>query len=435
VVLVSTSRTPAYIGPASVSNVAANLNRFEFTISPVDRNRAMKTFYLKKKVLTRLLSGPVAEASAARLKEWAQEFPKVDKKLLPGVASLFPATSAKTFARWVAIRSPITPEWEKSEPLLRAEPGRTTILPIRDKGIWKFRKTIERLHWTADEVDLSEDTNDRKKVSDAEFGLIKQTLGWFGPADESVMVGLDEVALKKLPQKEAQFYLRAQSDQECVHSEAYSLQIQEVIPNNEREEVMNAAKNNPLVAQVADWIRWWVVAEHPAADFFAAMAFVEGVLFSGFFATLQFFKTKGLFPGITTLNEFISRDEGVHTLFWCFLLTKRLKFRPSAEAVQSIARETVRLSRRFFKRALPQPVVGLNAKLLGQYVQYVADTVLARTNYSPIYKVPNPFKFMDAMALNEVAKSNFFELQTTQYQNLGKGSLEFTIDTSPLRGD
>lgn len=358
---------------------------------------------------------------------------RYDTERVRKLADIFPATSGATFARWVAIYSPISREAELREPLLAEDPDRATILPIRDAEMWEFRKTIERLHWVAQEVDLSRDAADRGKVTPEEFALLEKVLGWFGPADEAVLAGLDAVAARHLQTKEARFYLRAQEDQECVHSEAYSLQIQEIIPPGERERVFRAARESPLVARAADWIRAWVAYEHPAADFFAAMAFVEGVLFSGFFAAIQHFKEKNVFPGVTQLNEFIVRDEGVHTRFWCFLLAKRLRARPSRAVVEAIARETVTLSDAFFADALPAPVAGLNADLLGAYVRHVADNVLVLAGYEPLFRAENPFPFMDKLALNQVGKSNFFEARPTQYQNIGTaGATRFAIDETPF---
>ena len=394
---------------------------------------ARDTFFFRADTLKDLNRDVSSTCSVDRLTEWRRTFPDVEPVIVDGAADLFPATSAETFARWLKLRSAIDPQTEAMEPILQTEVDRFTILPLRDPEMWGFRKKIERLNWMAQEVDLSDDFRDRAKVSPNEFRLITKTLGWFGPADEAVMKGLGEVASVKIQVKEGQFYLRGQEDQECVHSEAYALQIQEVIPPEERSVVFQSTANDPLVARVADWIRWWVVAEHPAADFFAAMAFIEGVLFSGFFATLQYFKVKGVFPGITTLNEFIARDEGIHTLFWCFILTKRMRRRPDSYVVEGIAHETIILSEDFFIDALPEPVVGLNADLLNQYVKYVADTVLIQTGYSEVYRVANPFSFMDMLSLNEVAKSNFFEFRPTQYQNLGAtGALEFTINETPI---
>lgn len=391
------------------------------------------TFFLRPKALKQARqqgSAGSAAANAARAAEWRAAFPEVDPAIAAGAAALFPATSADTFKRWQKLRSSI--ETEAGEAILQEETDRPTILPLQDDEMWGFYKKLERLQWTADEIVLTGEAQDRKKVSSAEFNLIKKTLGWFGPADEAVMEGLDEVASAKIKRKEGQFYLRMQGCQECVHSESYSLQIQGVVPADEQEAVFRAVREDVNVARVADWIRWWVIAEHPSADFFAAMAFIEGALFSGFFAAIQFFKNKNVFPGITTLNEFIARDEGIHTLFWCFLLTKRLERRPDETVVHGIAREIVMLSSDFFVDALPEPIPGMNAELLCQYVRYVADTILVQTGCTVIFKDDNPFDFMDKLSLNEVAKSNFFEHRPTQYQKLGKDALDYSVDNSPI---
>jgi ribonucleotide reductase beta subunit family protein with ferritin-like domain len=145
---------------------------------------------------------------------------------------------------------------------------------------------------------------------------------------------------------------------------------------------------------------------------------------------------QNIFPGVTSLNEFIARDEGIHTLFWCFILTERLHARPDTSTVAAIAGETVMLSEAFFEAAIPSAIVGLNAGLLGQYVKYVADAVLAQTGYPPVYRAANPFGFMDMLALNEVAKSNFFEARPTQYQNIGHADgLLFVIEETPIDGE
>lgn len=402
------------------------------------------TFHLCSHVLTALRAEdetifparPAGFSDAAEAKHigaWRAAFPAVEPVIVDGAARLFPATSPEVFSRWLAIRSEITPEDEAKEEILQDEPDRAALFPLQDEKMWEFRKTTERLHWLAQEVVLDDDSRDLKKVTAEDRRLLEDTLGFFGIADELIMEGIDEVISKLIRRKEGQFYLRAQNDQECVHSEAYSLQIQEIVPVERRQAVFNAVKTHPVVARMADWVRWWILAEHPAADIFAAMAFLEGVLFSGFFATLQHYKVQNLFPGVTGLNEFIARDEGIHTLFWCFVLTERLRARPDVSTVGAIAGETVMLSEAFFETAIPSAIVGLNSGLLNQYVKYVADTVLTQTGYAPVYRAANPFSFMDMLALNEVAKSNFFEYRPTQYQNLGAaGALEFALDETPI---
>jgi ribonucleotide reductase beta subunit family protein with ferritin-like domain len=392
-----------------------------------------KTFFFRPDVVEACRRGE--HSGAPRAAAWRRAFPDAEPAIAGGAAALFPATAPETFARWLEIRSAIDKETEAGEPLLRAETDRPTILPLRDGEMWEFRNTLQRLHWLASEVDLSLDARDLAKVTDEDRKLLWDILGFFGVADELIMEGIDGVAAPIVRRKEGQFYLRAQCDQECVHSEAYSLQIQEIVPAERREAVFNAVKTNPAVGRMADWARWWVLAEHPAADVFAAMAFLEGVLFSGFFAALQHYKVRGLFPGVTGLNEFIARDEGVHTLFWCFLLTKRLDRPPDRGVVEAVARETVALSAAFFARAIPAPIVGLNAGLLDQYVRFVADAVLIQTGNAAVFGDANPFGFMDMISLNEVARSNFFESRVSAYQNIGmEGALRFEIDESPIGG-
>jgi ribonucleotide reductase beta subunit family protein with ferritin-like domain len=398
------------------------------------------TFYFRPEVLSKLRSEGKSEVcgldSPGAYAEWHGLFPGVEPAVVAGAARLFPATTPETFLRWLRIRSDISPADEEVEVVLREEPDRATLFPIQDRQMWEFRKTIERLHWIAQEVVLDEDGRDLAKVTSEDRRLLENILGFFGIADELVMGTIDECISNTIRRKEGQYYLRAQNDQECVHSEAYSLQIQEIVPADRRDAIFDAVKTHPVVARMADWVRWWTLAEHPAADVFAVMAFLEGVLFSGFFATLQHYKVKNLFPGVTSLNEFIARDEGVHTLFWCFIINDRLQKRPDAAVVRAIAEETVMLSDDFFTNAIPTDIAGLNAGLLNQYVRYVADTVFVQMGSDPVYRSDNPFDFMDMLALNQVAKSNFFEFRPTQYQNLGAdGALEFAIDETPIARD
>ncbi len=380
--------------------------------------------------LPRELEAP--EAAARRVKEWEELFP--DTTRAREISYLYPATPARVAERWLSIGSNITPEQEAEDPLFQPEPGRCALFPLRDEELFAYRKTLERLHWVAQEVDLSRDKGDIEGVAEADRRLVESVLGFFSIADELVLEGLDTRLARALPTKEAAFYLRAQADQECVHSEAYSLQILEVIPLERREAVLEAVRTSPPVGRMADWVRWWVLGDHPAADLFAAMAFIEGVMFSGFFAALHHYRAANLFPGITGLNEFICRDEGVHTMFWCFLLTKRLVHRPDSATVAAIARETVSLSSDFFTAALPEAAAGgFSADLVNRYVRFAADSVAVQAGYEVIYGETNPFPFMDTLALNEVAKTNFFEAATTGYQNLGTaGSLAFRVAATPL---
>ena len=394
------------------------------------------TFRFRPNALARFAKIPADEMpDAGRLAAWTETFPGHDADEVAMAAALFPATAPETFARWQTIRSNITKEMEERETMIRDDEPRFTLRPLRDVEMLEFRKRVEKMHRVAEEIDIIVDAEHYKKLAPGMQKLVKRTLGWFGPADELIMSGLDEVAMEVITIKEGQFHLRAQNDQECCHSEAYSLQIEKVIPHAEQAELVRAARDDPLVARTADWVRWWVITEHPIADFIAFMALTEGDSFSGQFSTLQYFKTQNILPGVTSLNELISRDENVHTAFWCFLQSKRLRHKAEETAVQKILTETMVLSDDFFRDALADPVPGMNFALMSQYVRFVGDVVIGMMGYSPVYNTTSPFPFMDNLSLNKVAKTNFFEYTPTQYQQLSKGALTFGIDDSPIEDE
>lgn len=349
------------------------------------------------------------------------------------LARFFPSTPPEVGTRWAQIRTEVADGDESAAPFLQPQRLSRPLFPLQDPEVFEFRKLLERLHWVAQEIDLSRDKHDLARATEGDRRLLEAALGFFAVGDELVLEGLEERVMGAFPSKEAAYYLREQLTQECVHSEAYSLQVSEVIPRERREAVYEAVLAQPEVGRMADWIRWWVYGDHPVADLTLVLAFTEGVLFSGFFAALHHFRTRNLFPGITGLNEFICRDEGVHTLFWCFVLTKRLDVRPSPATVESVARETVAMSTALFEAAAPEKDGGLSGALIAQYVRFAADSVAVQAGYAPVFGDPNPFPFMETLALNQVAKTNFFEAPTTGYQSLGRpGALAFRADAPPL---
>lgn len=390
----------------------------------------MATLHLLPKALekARGLPAPGQEREAA----WLRVLGGYEPAEVRAAARLFPATAAETFRRWVEIRSPITPEDEREEPFLAAsggEPTRSALLPIRDPEIWEFRKKIQRLHWVAEEVDMSQDAGDFARADEGDRRLVEFILCFFSVADELVLQGLDEVITSLAGIKEEQHYLIAQAEQESVHSEAYSIQIQEIIPPERREAVFDAVRRLEPVRRMADWIRFWTQIWHPAADVYTAFAFVEGQMFSGFFAALQYYKTRNLFPGLTSFNEFIARDENIHGSHSSFVVVHRLRRGPAPDAVRAIADETVGVTADFFREAVPAPLAGINAELLAQYNRHIADAVLEWLNLPPKFGDPNPFPFMVILALNRRAKSNFFEHRPTQYQAVG--NLQLGVAEAP----
>ena len=328
------------------------------------------------------------------------------------------------------------------EPAFRWAPGegeRLALLPIRHDDLWSYRKTLEALHWNAQEIDLTKDRNDWQstRMADDERNFVKMQLAFFARIDIDVLDNLDENFGQEVDCLEARFYYAAQRDQECVHTESYSLQIEAVMEGAEREQVFNAVRTMPIIGKMRAWVKRWFDRAHPAGDRLVAWAGVEGVLFSSSFNGLQWLRERNLLPGITDANTMIVRDEGIHTLFTCLLVRKYLIARPSQERVEEIFGSLVELLDEFVRESLPVRLIGLNAELMTQYVRFQADCVIADMGYKPVYGVAaNPCPYMDKLTLNEVAKVNFFEHRPNQYQNVtSTRSVLLRIDTTPVDDD
>lgn len=419
------------------------IDMFEDSEIKSSYNPTLKTFYLTEEYYTACIQKdrskvPYGRATREHSKQYLSYFGSGSLKdnetntIVYGLSHTITHTPPETFEHWMNIRSPITPEDELNEKFLQPDPDRTSLFPIIQQETYNYRKTIERLNWTAQEVidTLRKDHRDLSKLTADEISLVENTLGFFSVADELVNEGIDTTIRKKLISKEDTHYLDAQMNQEDVHSESYSLQVQEIVPVERQKEIRDRIRTSKTVGAMADWVRWWIIGSHPTADLVIMMAFLEGVLFSGFFSSIQFFKSRNLLKGMTLLNEFIVRDENWHCKFWVHTHNDRLLKKSSIEVVHMIARATVLLSETFFLGSIPAGIVGFNCKLVNQYVQSRADDVLRQLKYPTIYNVASPFGFMDALSLNSVAKTNFFEHETTQYSGLEDNALEFAIDTS-----
>lgn len=323
---------------------------------------------------------------------------------------------------------------DRDEPLLAPEPNRATLLPLRHPGIWRWYKKLEAMHWVATDVDMSADRRDwDTKLSDADRRFYKHILGFFGVADEEVLENLDENFTREVKLKEAQYFYRAQAAQEGVHSEAYSIQIDTILPPEEKEEVFDAVRKMPAVGRMRDWIaRWGDAEKHPFGVRLVAFAIVEGLKFSGMFASIQQLKERNVLPGLTGFNELIVRDEGWHFLFAAYLLLEHVVHKPTADRAHEIVRSSIATVDAFFADALAGPggVPGITADTMRQYVRFQADAVASALGYPAIYRVENPYPEMDKLSLNEIARTDFFEHRSSQYQvAVSSLALKFAICT------
>ncbi|EDQ91624.1 uncharacterized protein MONBRDRAFT_15279 [Monosiga brevicollis MX1] len=325
----------------------------------------------------------------------------------------------------------LTPEEIQAEPLLRANPRRFVILPIQHDAIWKMYKKAEASFWTVEEVDLGRDLVDWNKLNKDEQFFIKHVLAFFAASDGIVNENLVERFMTEVQLPEARCFYGFQIAIENIHSEMYSRLIETYVNDSaEKDSLFNAIETLPAVRRKAEWAMRWI--SHDKASFgerVVAFAAVEGIFFSGSFAAIFWLKKRGLMPGLTFSNELISRDEGLHTDFAC-LMFSMLKKRPSKERVTGIIMDAVEIEQDFLTNALPCGLLGMNATLMKQYIEFVSDRLLVALGCEKIFNSENPFDFMESISIE--GKTNFFEKRVGEYQKAGvmadKDQHVFTLD-------
>lgn len=303
------------------------------------------------------------------------------------------------------------------EPLLQENKDRFVLFPIKEPEIWKMYKQAVASFWTAEEIDLTPDLSDWEKLSDNERHFIKHILAFFAASDGIVNENLAERFLAEVQQPEARCFYGFQIAIENIHSETYSLLIDTYIKDAaEKEYLFNALETVPCVKKKADWALSWIGDDASFADRLVAFAAVEGIFFSGSFCSIFWLKKRGLMPGLTFSNELISRDEGLHCDFAC-LLFSMLQEKPEEHHIREIITQAVAIEKEFVSEALPVSLIGMNAKLMTEYIEFVADRLLVALGFSKAYGTANPFPWMDMISLQ--GKTNFFEKRVAEYQKAG----------------
>ncbi|XP_076806187.1 ribonucleoside-diphosphate reductase subunit M2-like isoform X2 [Clavelina lepadiformis] len=317
------------------------------------------------------------------------------------------------------------------EPLLRENPQRFVIFPIQYHDIWQMYKKAEASFWTVEEVDLSKDLIHWDALKPDERKFIKHVLAFFAASDGIVNENLVERFAQEVQVTEARFFYGFQIAIENIHSEMYSLLINTYVRDrNEREYLFNAIETMPCVRKKANWALRWINDKNASfAERVIAFASVEGIFFSGSFAAIFWLKKRGLMPGLTFSNELISRDEGLHCDFAC-LMFKHLVNKPSEERVAEIVKDAVKIEQEFLTEALPVALIGMNNRLMKQYIEFVADRLLIELGCSKVFNSENPFDFMELISLE--GKTNFFEKRVGEYQKAGvmakAEDMKFTLD-------
>ena len=317
---------------------------------------------------------------------------------------------------------------EAKAPLTDEEADRFVVFPIKQPGLYQMYQKHLSVFWIPEEVSLAKDVDDyQNKLSANERFFINRVLGFFAGSDGIVMENLAMRFMREVPYTEAKLFYGVQNMMEGVHSVMYSLLIDTYIKDREeKRNMLGAITRVPCVQKKAAWALQWI--DNADADFptrLLAFAIVEGIFFSGAFCSIYWLKKRGLMPGLTFSNELISRDEGLHTEF-AVDLYHTMEPR-STSLIHTIIKEAVELEKDFICDALPCSLIGMNAKLMSQYIEFVADRLAVQLGAPKIYKTVNPFDFMDLISLE--GKTNFFEKKVSDYSRpMGGSELRFDED-------
>jgi ribonucleotide reductase beta subunit family protein with ferritin-like domain len=317
----------------------------------------------------------------------------------------------------------------QNEPLLTPDDKRFVAFPIQYNDIWEMYKKQVDCFWRAEEIDLSKDLDDWKKLTADEKHFVSMILAFFAASDGIVLENLASRFMSDIQVSEARAFYGFQIAMENIHSETYSLLIETYINDKlEKDKLFNALEHFPCIKKKSDWAQKWIKDNRSGfATRLVAFACVEGIFFSGAFSSIFWLKKRGLLPGLTFSNELISRDEALHTEF-AVLLYDKMENKLKKSKVHEIIREAVEIETEFICDALPCRLIGMNSMMMTQYIQFVADRLCVQLGYDKIYNVTNSFDFMDMISLE--SKTNFFEKRVSEYALAYKTVDDNTFDFS-----
>jgi ribonucleotide reductase beta subunit family protein with ferritin-like domain len=293
---------------------------------------------------------------------------------------------------------------------------RFTVFPIKYPELWEMYKVAVASFWTAEEIDLSKDSDDWEKLNDGEKHFISTILAFFAASDGIVYDNISNPSgfMNSIDIAEARAFYSYQGFNENIHGETYSLMIDKLIRDqDEKDRLFNAIEHVPCVRKKAEWALKWFSGDSIAQRLFAFIC-VEGVFFSGSFCSIFWLKERKVLPGLCFSNELISRDEGLHQNF-AIALMKYVGPIREAEA-REIIQEAVEIEKEFITEALPVKLVGIDSVKMCEYIQFVADRIMKQIGFSPIWNSECPFAWMQNISLQ--GKTNFFEKRVGDYSRL-----------------
>lgn len=310
---------------------------------------------------------------------------------------------------------------QQQEPLLTPQPNRYTLFPVTYPDVYQMYKKAASAYWLPEEVNPETDLIHWKtKLTDNEKYFIKHILAFFAGSDGIVMENLATRFYNEVKIAEVRQFYAFQIAIEGIHSEMYSILIDTYITDKkEQNYLFNAIDTMPCVTKKAEWAINWIDNDDASfAQRLIGFAIVEGVFFSGAFCAIYWLKKRGLMPALCLSNEFISGDEAKHTEF-AVLLYSKIKNRIDFETVKKMFLESVELEKEFIISAIPCSMIGMNSKLMSQYIEFVADRLLVQLGYPKIFSSSNPFEFMESISIR--GKNNFFDRRTSEYSKPSVG--------------
>ena len=317
------------------------------------------------------------------------------------------------------------------ETILKPDDNRFVMFPIKYNDVWDMYKRQVDCFWRAEEVDLSKDLNDWDKLTKDEQHFIKMIIAFFAGSDGLVLENLASRFMNEVQVSEVRAFYGFQIAMENIHSETYSLLIDTYIRDSEEKtKLFHAIENYPCIQKKADWAKKWISDKRSSfATRLVAFAVIEGVFFSGSFCAIYWLKKRGLMYGLTFSNELISRDEALHTEF-AVLLYSKLEKKLNKKRIHEIVKDAVEIEKEFINEAIPCRMIGMNANLMSQYIEFVADRLCLQLGYDKIYNATNPFDFMELISME--TKTNFFESKVSEYalanKSVDKDIFEFGDD-------
>jgi len=312
--------------------------------------------------------------------------------------------------------------------------GIKSIFPIKNQEIWDRYKLHIQSFWTPEEVSLQDDLRDLQILNEGERHFIKNVLAFFANSEAMINENLASRFYKEILMPEARCFISMQMLNESIHAEMYALQIEAyVVDQQEKDMLFNAIQNVPCINLKAKWVSKWLSGSQNLLTRLIAFGLVEGLFFAGSFCAIYYFRKRGLLPGLALSNDWIARDEGMHFSFSALMFKiLRDKFNNNSltdtdlldvnlitgnvaqSEFEEIVREAVSFEKEFVQEALPVDLIGMNADLMCQYIEAVADRIADLFEFERVYNTKNPFDFMRALDVQNV--TNFFEKRVSEYQ-------------------